>query len=459
MKKKNELDILMNGNDEIIKNLAQRPVLNERERKKMLEMSKKKLEEMKNGASASSIEYTTGESVQGVENYQKSIIVKRVLSAAACMVLIGGITGTMFLLKKNDNNKGVKGDSSIFTPAVATTVETDDKETQTTVVSTSSNETTFTTVNETSPAVVTEIQPTTIEISQQAVYGNGAEENAALTYMAVFTEKYDDLAMNIQYSLVDLNNDNVPELIISSENQVCNNYYLCVYDGYKYVDITPDNKMYGYPLVVSPEAGLLHSSGKNYPDLFIKLGSNNTLETIDIMKNWWDPDTDALGYWQNDVKITEKEYKDIMTKYNEYNWITPDYTFYAEHNGYIVDNAPKLYTDIDFNKLIAYGELPAGDREICVCYGELDYKIPSENVNIDSEDLGGRAGGEYHSSDGKITDVYDTYGQGRKFRLRVEILDRGDEQRHNLLIADVDFLTGECTIIENKFPDAVNIHF
>ena len=108
MKKKNELDILMNGNDEIIKSLAQRPVLNERERKKMLEMSKKKLEEMKNGASASSIEYTTGESVQGVENYKKSIIVKRVLSAAACMVLIGGITGTMFLLKRMTTIKALK---------------------------------------------------------------------------------------------------------------------------------------------------------------------------------------------------------------------------------------------------------------------------------------------------------------------------------------------------------------
>ena len=47
MKKKNELDILFNWNDEIVKDLAQRPVLNERERKKMLEMSKKKLEGIK----------------------------------------------------------------------------------------------------------------------------------------------------------------------------------------------------------------------------------------------------------------------------------------------------------------------------------------------------------------------------------------------------------------------------
>ena len=136
MKKKNELDILLNGNDDIIESLAHRPVLTERERKKMLEMSKKKFEDMKDGFVASDMDYRSGESVHGVENYKKSIIMKRVLSAAACMVLVGGLAGTMFLMKRNDNNKGVKGDSSVINPAVATTTENDDNETQTTIVST-----------------------------------------------------------------------------------------------------------------------------------------------------------------------------------------------------------------------------------------------------------------------------------------------------------------------------------
>ena len=74
MKKKNELDVLFNGNDELVKDLAQRPVLNEKESKKMFEMSKKKLEEKSNLTASEKTEYTSGESVQGVENYRRSII-------------------------------------------------------------------------------------------------------------------------------------------------------------------------------------------------------------------------------------------------------------------------------------------------------------------------------------------------------------------------------------------------
>ncbi|NLT09642.1 MAG: hypothetical protein GXY08_09085 [Ruminococcus sp.] len=463
MKKKNELDILLNGTDDIIESLAHRPVLTERERKKMLEMSKKKLEDMKDGFVASDMDYRSGESVRGVESYKRSIIMKRIISAAACMVLVGGLGGTLFLMKKNGNNKGVKGDSSVINPAVATTTENDDNEIQTTIVSTALNGTTVTSVDTTATAGEAAVQTTTAVYSTPPEYGSDAVENAALTYMADFTARYDKLCMDIAYSLVDINKDGVPELLVASANYVTDQYSICVYDGHQYIDISPMegeyDLLYGYSLMVSPDNGLIHTSGKNCPDRYMKLNSDNSLETVDVFKNWWDPDTDELGYWQNDVKITESEYNSIKAKYDSYNWIAPDYTDYAEHNGYIVDNAPLLYTDIDIKKLIECGELPAGDREICVCYGEFDYTIDPADVSINDDDQGGRAGEEYSPSDGKITDTFDSFGKGRKYRLRVEILDRGDEQYHKLLLADIDFATGECTILENRFPDAVDMHF
>ena len=56
-------------------------------------------------------------------------------------------------------------------------------------------------------------------------------------------------------------------------------------------------------------------------------------------------------------------------------------------------------------------------------------------------------------------DVYPHYGQGRRFRIRAEIHEGPDNKSYLLAAADVDYATGECKIIENKYPDAVNMHF
>ena len=129
----------------------------------------------------------------------------------------------------------------------------------------------------------------------------------------------------------------------------------------------------------------------------------------------------------------------------------------------MIDDPPSLYTDINIDKLIEYGELPSiGERELCVVYDRLIPETVTDNIDLfdpDIENTGGVAGEEYSSTSGTITDIYPHFGQGRKLRLRVDILDRGDEQRHNLIAADVDFATGECNILQNKYPDAVNMHF
>lgn len=466
--KKNKLDILFNGNDEIVKDLAHRSVLDKKESKKMFEMSKKKLEEMKKNASSANIEYTSGESVQGVENYGRSIIFRRVLSLASCMVLIGGIAGTMFLLNKHNGNKDINGDLNIINPAVATTDENKDSASQTTMISTSLNETNVNSVITTSSAASTEIQNTSNEYSTPAVYEKDAVNNAALAYMADFTARYDNLCMNIEYALDDFNKDNVPELLIICENQVCEQFYICTYDGHQYNNVTPGSKpdldfITCYGAEISPEENIIRTSGKNCQTFFLKINSDNTVEILDKLFNWWDNESGELAYWRNDEKITETEYERIIAEYDTYNWTAPEYTFYADHNGYIIDNPPSLYTDINVNKLIECGELPSiGNRQLCVVYDMLIPEIVTDNLDLldpNIENTGGKVGEEYSSTSGTITDIYPHYGQGRKFRLRVDIHDRGGNQLHNLIVADVDFATGECNILQNKYPDAVNMHF
>lgn len=463
MKKKNELDVLFNGNDELVKDLAQRPVLNEKESKKMFEMSKKKLEEKSNLTASEKTEYTSGESVQGVENYRRSIIFRRVLSAASCILLIGGIAGTVFLLNKH---KEIIGDTNVIDHIGTTTGENNDNTSKTTIVSSSGNEANVTSVTTTTSS--TDIQTTSKEYTTPAVYEKDFVNNAALTYMANFTARYDILCMNIEYSLVDLNKDNVPELLISCENMVCSNLFICTYDGHQYNYVTPKTSTESvlinfYVIKISTENGLICTSGKNCPTLFLRVNSDNTVELLDKLFSWWDYESDDIGYWRNDEKITKDEYDSITSTYNAYNWSQPEFTFYAEHNGYMIDDPPSLYTDINIDKLIEYGELPSiGERELCVVYDRLIPETVTDNLDLfdpDIENTGGVAGEEYSSTSGTITDIYPHFGQGRKLRLRVDILDRGDEQRHNLIAADVDFATGECNILQNKYPDALNMHF
>lgn len=461
MKRKKELDILLNGNDEIVETLALRPVLTKKEREKMLEMSKRKLADMKAGFVISDSDNESGDSVRGVERYNRSIIMRRVMAAAACLVVAGGIAGTAMLMKKNGGSRGVKGDSNIINPAVATTSENDENETNTTIVSTSVNKTTVTSVGTADiTGTSSDIQTTSVFIPSTAVNGEVSAEEAALSYMEAFTA--DDAGhLNIQYALIDMNKDNVPELFISCENQVATENYVCVFDGNQYIDQSPEHG-FGGNLMISPENGMFTTSGKYLRTIYAKIGGDNKIEVLDDLASWWDAETESNSCWHGNEKITESEYQNIISQYSVYNWTEPEYTFYAEKDGYYIDNAPDLHTDINIDKLIEMGVLPAGDREIKVCYGFLDSEADAASTDFlsaDSEDFGGVVGGEYSTSSGTISDVYPHYGQGRRFRIRAEIHEGSDNKSYLLAAADVDYATGECKIIENKYPDAVNMHF
>lgn len=125
MKEKREFDMLENADDKTVELLSGVPVLTKDEKERMLTMSMKKLDKMNREANISNNnEYIEA---SGVERYKKRPKWQAFASVAACMVLVGGIGGTLFALNKSNNN-----DSTPLASEVKTT--TSASETTTTAV-------------------------------------------------------------------------------------------------------------------------------------------------------------------------------------------------------------------------------------------------------------------------------------------------------------------------------------
>lgn len=119
MKKHNDFDILENADDNTIDMLSEVPALTNREKKRILTASKKKLasRQKKSGIQ----QYTPACEVSGVDVYKRP---KWHIFAglAACLVLTGSITATMLALNKN-NKAPTK--QSPTTPAAVTSQSTE----------------------------------------------------------------------------------------------------------------------------------------------------------------------------------------------------------------------------------------------------------------------------------------------------------------------------------------------
>lgn len=127
MNKEREFDMLENADEKTVELLAEIPVLTKEEKERMLVMSKKKLDMMKR---ENNITFNSGEDqVSGVERYSRPKW-RRFAAMAACLALVGGIAGTVFVIGKS----GKKSDKDT-TPMA--TVTTDGTETPTSPAQTS----------------------------------------------------------------------------------------------------------------------------------------------------------------------------------------------------------------------------------------------------------------------------------------------------------------------------------
>lgn len=122
MKEKREFDMLENADDRTVELLSGVPVLTKDEKERMLTMSMKKLDKMNREANISNNnEYIEA---SGVERYKKHPKWQAFASVAACMVLVGGIGGTLFALSKSNNNDSTPLASEVKTTTSASVTTT-----------------------------------------------------------------------------------------------------------------------------------------------------------------------------------------------------------------------------------------------------------------------------------------------------------------------------------------------
>lgn len=122
MKEKREFDMLENADDKTVELLSGVPVLTKDEKERMLTMSMKKLDKMNREANISNNnEYIEA---SGVERYKKRPKWQAFASVAACMILVGGIGGTLFALNKSNNNDSTPLASEVKTTTSASVTTT-----------------------------------------------------------------------------------------------------------------------------------------------------------------------------------------------------------------------------------------------------------------------------------------------------------------------------------------------
>ena len=129
MKENREFNMLENADDKTLDLLSEVPVLTKEEKERMLAMSKKKLDQMNR---ESNININKGEyEVSGVERYKRSKW-HAFASVAACLLLVGGIGGTMFAMKQNKpiavNDSSLSNVTTTIPPSTRSIEETCYKE-------------------------------------------------------------------------------------------------------------------------------------------------------------------------------------------------------------------------------------------------------------------------------------------------------------------------------------------
>ncbi len=120
MKEKREFNMLENADDRTVELLSGVPVLTDEEKKRMLAMSKKKLDKMNRESNI--YMNNEGAEVSGVERYNRPKW-QTFASVAACFVLVGGIAGTVFALGRNGKDSSKKENIATVVPTTEASTE------------------------------------------------------------------------------------------------------------------------------------------------------------------------------------------------------------------------------------------------------------------------------------------------------------------------------------------------
>ena len=241
--------------------------------------------------------------------------------------------------------------------------------------------------------------------------------------------------------MTDLNNDSVPELLVTADclagDPVTHLYF---YNGSEYADSGEMLSNVKY----CKDKNYVLTYGKMMRYAVYEATADNTLRLIE--------ETDSSDYY-NSVADFEVRYG-VNGISMEYNWNETEYTFYADHNAAVVDEPDVLTIDVDFTKLSEQGIIPSDGRTYIICYNHL---------GSNNEDYGG---GVTEPDTAVMSDVAGVvtrtvnYNSQANVRYGIELYDQDNDIRYsNICVADIDYGTGEITVISDQTNGAASFRF
>ncbi|MDE6781975.1 MAG: SH3 domain-containing protein, partial [Ruminococcus sp.] len=223
----------------------------------------------------------------------------------------------------------------------STTTGTSNTTTKTTTTTTTTAKTTTTTTTTTTATTATSIPQEKLDSAMKK---------------AVTAQSY---LLDPRYSYFDVNNDNIPELFIKGENLKGTYTNLFVYKNGEFIE----TEKWGEKAYICAEKNLLRLYVKDGAtvNLIYSIKEDGNPELIDSLSIY------NLEYYHNDSKISEVEYKTLMSDYDVLLWTEPKYTQVQLYGDYPnIQNAPA--------DMVYYSQPQKG------------------NVNVESEGLNMRTG-------------------------------------------------------------------
>ena len=367
------------------------------------------------------------DSVSGVERINKkgtSRIVMSVCAIAATLVLvIGGVA--LF------NGKVAKPPVSPdpFT-GVGTSTSTTLGTGKSTGTGTGTGTDTGTSTTAVSGTTVTTTGSTDVDLSQIQSAGSRVLDGI----VADKSEPYSD----IKYSYTDINNDSVPELIVTGYPLSGDTKsYLYFFNGSDYVNSGEALHNIEY----CPDNNYVATCGKNQRYAVFN-ATDNYLALIE--------EVDYSDYYNSVNNFVQKYGLNGVN--SVYNWKEPEYTFYAEHNGAVIDDPATLRISLNPSSLVSQGLLPAG--EYTVCYQFIDDNMVEQGGGVADPDT------QFSSDTEGFVSRCVPYNPGCSYRFGIELYDNVNDVRiSDLCIAEVNYETEEINIISDRTNGAATFSF
>lgn len=420
-RKEVDFDILENAQLSEIEEIGMDcPMLDEKSKQRMLEITRKKYEEaIRSTKMKKSSNRNEDNTVSQVEVYNKKRNITRILSGIVNVAAVAGlIAGTVFIIKKNDMPD--KYEQPMAQSTVSSATE-----------------------NTTAPDV---------SYTQESI---DAARDRALE--AAVLDPESNMLYNVKYSYMDLNRDSIPELLVDSEDQVAATLFVYTYNGTDFE--MKSSVWHNIGLSIDNEKNTIISTTKEGGTAIQLLSWDDKLNfTID---KWA---SSVHGCTHNDAECSQDEFDEFFADYsgNKQTAINLDeFTHYASYTMYHKQLLDKMYSQ-QLEEIQRY--------ELILKENEAQYRI-LEDIVTNSEgpmladieyvyvDMNGDSKAEVIVRGKDMTECHtDIYAfNGTEYELKYSFTDDGitkyNFEERKLLTASY---SGDTVINEVSWDDEIN---